>query len=1023
MTIDRNIVCPIMVGRDAHLASLDRSLERAAAGEGGIVSIAGEAGVGKSRLLRALSAMAREAGYLVLQGASFEADRTFPFAPLLDLVRSLAARTSPGVAAHALEPAAPELLALFPELGSVFSDAVPAPATDPEHGRRRLFDAILAALQRLARIQPVLLVFEDVHWSDDASLDLLLHLAQGTVGDAVLMAMSYRDEEVGPRLGRILAEVDRRRLGSDLPLSRLSSGELADMVRAIFGDEVSPGREFTGMLHELTGGNPFFVEEVLKALVVAGDLAPGDRGRWKARRLERVHVPRSALEAVRRRLSGISVAAREIASLAAVAGRRFDFALLHALSGHDEAALVELVKELIAAQLVVEESADRIAFRHALTREAIYAELLVRERVTLHRRIASAIERLHPDDPDPVLDALAYHAFEGGEWASARRYGRYAADRAMTLHAPHEALVHLNRAIAAAEREGVAPEDDLLLARGRALETLGEFEAAHADFEAVLAAGGEAGRADSEWQALHALGMLWAARDYGRAGDYRQQALALARVSGDPARIARSLNRVGNWHLNLEQPESARRDHEEALTLLKGIGDARGVAETVDLIAMACHIAGDESAAIIHYEHAVTLFDALGDRRGIAPAKALTPLCGPSHHCSSVRFGWSDSIPRVLATEEPVRLAQEIGWRAGEAFCRILVADCLAWRGVFDRALPLARGALVIAEELDHLEWRAAASRILGIIAYDLGDLDEAVHTLERAHSLALELGSRTWTRWTAAPLAIALGRSGDAPRAHAILDAAAAPAAVMNGLPTHGDERPTLGERHLELARSELLLWCGDPAGALAAVDRLIRQEWEIAAEESRAVEGEVVLPRHALVRGEALLALGRVEEAVVALGTACDAIDACFAPPLLWRAHAALGHAHRRLRRRLDARAAFDAARRVAGELAERIPDEPLRGSFHLRVAAAIPLAPEPSPRQRARKARGGLTRREWQIAQMLPEGGSNRAIARALSIAERTVEDHVANALAKLGFSSRAQLAAWAVRIGADLDTDGP
>jgi DNA-binding CsgD family transcriptional regulator len=1009
MLLQHGIVCPVLIGRAPHLALLGQQLGRAHDGDGVTVLISGEAGVGKSRLLRAATEEAKGRGFLVLQGASFEADSALPFAPFLDLVRTFVTATSPSVVAHALSPAGPELLGLFPELGWIFSDTEPAPPTDPEHGRRRFFHALLLAFQLLSRRQPLLLMFEDAHWSDDATLDLLLQLAHGTAGHAVALAISYRSDEAGPRLDRLLSELNRARLGVEFPLTRLAPSDVTAMVRAIFGEDAAPGDDFIGVLSDLTDGNPFFVEEVLKALVVAGDLAPMGDGHWRARRIERLHVPRSALEAVRRRLAALSVPAREIASVAAVAGRRFDFALLHALSGHDEPTLLSLIRELVGAQLVVEESADRIAFRHALTREAIYAELLARERVSLHRRVASAIERINASGTDPVVEALAYHTFEAGEWERARDYCSRAARHALALQAPREALAHLDRAVSAAHHEGIAPPIPLLVARGRALETLGDFEAAHADFDAALEAARTGQRADDEWRALYALGMLWSARDYARAGEYRHAALALARAHGDAARIARSLNRVGNWHLNLEQPAPARRFHEEALGLFEQMQDDCGVAETVDLIAMTNHIAGDETEAVRHYDRATELFAALGDRRGLATAQTVAALCGPSHHCSSARFGHADRTAEVLETLRPVTLTQEIGWRAGEAFCRLLLADCLAWRGAWDRALPLVRGALAIAEELNHREWQAGATRVLGFIALDVGATAEACELLERAHGIAIRLGSRTWTRWTAAPLAIALARQSDPERAHALLDDASTPSALgRDGIRPGDEERPTLGERHLRLARAEVLLSSGEAERALAIVDACIRGERD----DGESAPGPVALPRHSLLRGRALLQAGRLPEAEAMLHLAVADATSVDARPLHWRACAELGQVLRRQRRRLEARAAFDSARRIADELAAVIPDESWRAAFRQTVDSVAPARSRASPREEAKRAWGGLTRREREAAELIAHGKSNRVIAGLLGISERTVEDHVANALAKLRFSSRAQLAAWVV-----------
>jgi DNA-binding CsgD family transcriptional regulator len=313
------------------------------------------------------------------------------------------------------------------------------------------------------------------------------------------------------------------------------------------------------------------------------------------------------------------------------------------------------------------------------------------------------------------------------------------------------------------------------------------------------------------------------------------------------------------------------------------------------------------------------------------------------------------------------------------------------------------------------MEWQAGASRVLGVAALDLFDAGEARDFLRPAYTIALRLGSRTWTRWMAAPLAIAYARLGELARAFAILDEADAPAAPGgDGLQPGDEDAPTLGQRQLSLARAEVMLVAGVPGAALERVDQSIAAELH---EESPLRNGSRhdALPRHLLLRGRALLALGRTEDAISVLREACDAAAATDAMPLLWRGHAALGQAHRSLRHRLEARAAFDTARRIADELAARIPDEERRETFRNAVNAAAPAPARPTQRQAAKAAYGGLTRRQREVAQLVANGKSNRAIARLLGIGERTAEDHVADALAKLGFSSRAQLAAWTVQNG--------
>ena len=999
MLADTSVVCPILIGRHVPLGTGTDALERAHASHGGALLVSGEAGIGKSRLVRALVEQARELGFVTLTGACFEADRAHPYAPILDLVRVLASVASPSIAAHYFAAASADLVTLFPELQSIFADSKPRRTLGPEEDRRRLFQSFSEAVRAIARVQPLLLVIEDVHWSDDATLDLVLHLARHMSSQRITLILTFRSDETGPRLTKLLADLDRARCAAEILLRPLDVADISAMLHAIFGSQAVVDTSFVSGLHALTEGNPFFVEEMLKALVMAGDIARAD-GVWRAKPLEQVRVPRTATEAVGRRLAGLSAEARRVASVAAVAGRRFDFGLLQSLTQHDEGTLLSLVKELIDAQLVVEESEDRFAFRHALTRESMRSQLLLRERVAWHKAIATALEARFDDTTHDLDDDLAYHTFECGAWDAARRHARRAAEHAWTLCAPRAALQLFDRAVTATARAGQSPEPALLAARGRAHEMLGAFQQAHEDFTAALDAARGLGDRNSAWVALHALGMLWAARDYERAGEYRRDALALARALDDPMLVARSLNRVGNWYVNREDPQSGIPYHEEALGIFERAGELHGVAETLDLLAMAHHIAGDEERAVALYERAIRLFTELGDRRALANAFAVLVVCGPSHHASAGAVCTSSHAADMQQHERAVRLAVEIGWRAGEAFARYLLADSLSWRGEYERALRLAHESLLISEELEHLEWQCGARRVLGVTALDLSDTAEALMQLETSYRLAQRLGSATWIRWTGAPYAIALARVGRAREASAVVDDIDHLLATGNATATgsHRDRR-TLGARYVALASAEAALAAGDPTRALELVLE----------------EDTTGTPRAALLRAQALAALHRWDEATAALSSARTQSERQGALPLLWRVDALQGAVHLGQRQRLDARRCFDAARETASRLALSLSDAALAEVFRAGVDA---LAPPPAPRtarQAAKAALGGLTKREREAAALIAAGKSNRDIARTLGIGERTVEGYVAAAMAKLGATSRAQVAVWAVEQG--------
>ena len=387
---DHIVVCPILVGREGYLDALDRALESVASGRGQVILLAGEAGLGKSRLVaeaKRRASLAAEPAFSVMQGHCFDPDGSLPYAPIIDLLRTCIDTHDAAELVECVGPEAPDILSILPELATLVPGVVPARPLEPEQEKRRTMQALSQFFARAAARHPLLVVIEDLHWIDDASLEFFTLLIRRAQTLPMLIMLTYRVDDVRPALARFLAELDRGRLSTEWQLQPLTIAEVTSMIMAIFELSGRPPAEFVRELYSLTEGNPFFLEEVLKSLVTAGDIA-FEGGAWDRRPLDELRIPRSVHAAVAARTTQLSDDARSVLTLAAVAGRRFDFELLQRLGGHDERTLLLIVKELMAAQLVVEESADHFAFRHALTQQAIYGDLLARERRSLHGRIA-----------------------------------------------------------------------------------------------------------------------------------------------------------------------------------------------------------------------------------------------------------------------------------------------------------------------------------------------------------------------------------------------------------------------------------------------------------------------------------------------------------------------------------------------------------------------------------------------------------------------------------------------------------
>lgn len=999
--LSTHAICPILVGREAYLQSLQQFLTRTQAGQLQVALLAGEAGIGKTRLIAELKKFAVERGYTLWQGQCFEADRTLPFAPLLDLLRQLSGQPR---TAETLRPVAPELLKLLPELSPLFPNLAPAPALEPEQENRRLFSALTSALAPLSRKgsgaggEGQLFILEDLHWCDDTSLEFLLGYLRQMKDYPLGVALTYRADEVGPALRHFLAELDRTRLATEWVLKRLTASEVETMIRAIFGQTQPVRGEFVNLVHELTEGNPFFVEETLKALVASGEiyLAPGG---WTRKPVSELHVPRTVQDAVERRTRLLSAPARQTLTLAAVAGRRFDFDLLRDVTQHTEAELIQQVKELVAAQLVAEESASRFAFRHALTREAILAHLLTRERQPLHGALAEAMERRYAHTLEPWLADLGYHFYEAGRWAQALAYARRAGERAQAVYAPRAAVEHFTRALNAAHNLPASTVPlELYRVRGQMWQTLGELDAAEQDFQAMLNQAEARADRTAEWQALMELGFLWAARDYARTGQYFRRALELARMLDDSATLAHNLNRIGNWHLNLAQPLEARRYHLEALRVFDSLNDIRGLAATLDLLGITALVASDAVAMVHNYERAMALFRELGDRGGLTSSLSIYASRGADYVGSLLVPVPTPLADRRRDSEMALKMAMEIGSRPAEAMYSMWLGLGLGAAGEYGRALENIQHGLQVAEAIEHRHFMTTGHMILGMAYLDLLALPLARAQFEQVLTLARETGSHVWMGIVTGLLAAARVRAQQLPQAEAVLAAQ----------PVAEEAMQAVNERHWWAAHAELLLARHEAAEALNVIENLIATAPNI----TTAAHG---IPRLSRLHGEALLALRHVPEAQAAFVQALAAAQAYQLRPEIWRAQAGLAKCYLVEGKRELAEDVLADARAHIEALVATLTDEGLAKTFRQEALYRLPTAPPLSAREAAKRAFGGLTPRERDVATLIAQGKSNKEIAEAMTLSPRTVEAHITNILGKLALTSRAQIVAWALEKG--------
>lgn len=433
------VLCPILVGRESELSSLEDALLSALRGDGGVVIIGGEAGMGKTRLVGELVNRAQRLRCAVMSGACSEAELSLPYLPFLEAIGNRLTTENLDELRQRLGAAADELSQLFPQLGRPS-----AAGGDPTQAKLRMFEAILLLLRDAARDRALLLVLEDLQWADPGTRELLDYMTRRLRSTNVLVLATYRMDEMHRKHPLVPTIQGWRRSGQAefVELQPLPTGAVADMVCAIF-EEREVSEEFREFLHERSEGNPFVLEEMLRDAVDRGDIFRTASG-WDRKALAEMRIPRTVKAAILHRLERLRKEEGDVLSAASVIGRAADIKTLIAVIGMDEAAVYAALETCVTYQLLEEDerTPGKYQFRHALTREAVYEDMIVPRRQQLHGRVADVLA----SQPDAAAVDRAHHLLAAGRYDDAVAMCVAAADRAVEARAYHDAAELLERA-------------------------------------------------------------------------------------------------------------------------------------------------------------------------------------------------------------------------------------------------------------------------------------------------------------------------------------------------------------------------------------------------------------------------------------------------------------------------------------------------------------------------------------------------------------------------------------------------
>jgi class 3 adenylate cyclase/tetratricopeptide (TPR) repeat protein len=917
-----------LVGREREMAELRRAVDDALDGRGRMVSLVGEAGLGKSRLIletRAYwSARSPESApsgdhlgrmWETWQCVSY--DTTRPYAQYRrvlgtiagiadtdppDVVRSKLARTAHGGSPEEVDSHLRVWRSLF---------SIQEPGEEPLEGEafRRAVLELVSSSTRDFTTKPRLLVFEDLHWCDEASTAVLMETAKLVEDAPCLYLFAFRPDRQAQswRLKQWL-ETEYPHRSVELDLSPLSEAESIALI-----DELVPGSarsdEVRARILERTEGNPLFVEEMTAAVLERG--------------LADDAIPTTLQALITSRLDTLDEPTRRTLELASVIGRSFPEPVLAAVAG-DGDELRRQLRTLERVGLVAEVARipeREYAFHHSLTQDATYGTILRRDRQELHLRVARAFEQLYANRVEEFAPLLVRHFEEGGDDERTLRYATLAGDHAARLYANAEAVTHYTSAIDAARRLGWSeqPLGHVYPGRGRALELAGRFDEAVENYEGMHTLAEEAGDRGAVLEADLGLATLFSTPgpkiDRERGRDLLERTLVLAQELGERRVEAKAL-----WNLMILNIFSggdigeAARFGERSAEIARELGERQQLAFALNDLWRPYVAFEDLGAARATLEEAEGIWRELGN----------LPMLGENLASSSQlsRLAGNDDEALALA-EEAYRINEDIGNAWGQAYALMGSYPVHLDRGEVDAAMQAMRRAIELAERGGFVPAQAIVRGDLAGVYANLGDLDRAKQLAADALAVASEQMPMTLPAVMAAKAEIHL-LEGELEQA---LDALDATRIERLPEPIH-----SLAMIRIVLLRARIASASRDPARALELAESILDPSRAVVwREEGSPARGIRPFQAEALlVKGGALAALRRWEEAEAALREARAEAERARFNWVLWKVLAELG-------RVAAARGEADAgiellreAREVVERIAENIGDAELRDRF---------------------------------------------------------------------------------------------
>jgi len=905
-----------LVGRDAQLDLLKDRLKDLDQGKGSVVAVAGEAGLGKSTLIAELKKSTEGFRGVWLKGESLSYTRSITYYPWRQVIRqSVDARDedSPADVRHKLGyvcdcctlpggdiPFLEAMLAVESEESAKVVMGFQGDALN-----QRMIDATRGFMCGLAAESPVVIVFDDLHWSDEASLNLLLNVVDLSDSQPVVFICMARPDTTAAS-SDALRKMKERLDGTfySIELAPLQADQTETLVNNLLGINDLPTAT-QDLIIKKAEGNPFFVEEMIRSLIETKQIVQ-ENGHWKALSDEaKISLPNTLRGVLSARVDRLAETPKHVLQNAAVIGRLFDLRILRRLTGLN-GGLDPQIRYLQDVSLI-EALLEEYAFRHVLIQEATYESILIKRRAELHRQIGEALEELHAHRMEEFAPLIAHHFYSAGDDRSLK-YDLIAGEKSARLYANAEAATHFRRALEVSKRiMGDANQIKQISNQlGQVLELSGRYEQALAVYDDLGAFGSEHGDRSAEMSALMAKATIYSIFSQLHNSDLSAklllEALDISRELGD-----RTVQTKLSWNLMLnnlfsKRFDSALKHGETALTLARDLGDSEQLAFVLNDLCRLYTCLGRFEDAYIVIKEARSLW--IEQNNQVMLADSLGSEAEAAYNAGEFARAF-ENCQQALQVSERIKNI----W--GQSYDRMLMTFILLQEGQLGKAIPLGEHSTRQADEAGLIASSITLRAELAWTHASCGAFDEAYRMV--AH--AIQFAESTQPAWRVFPQAAkvrihllhgdiesAQREAGDAP-----LQPISIPYA-----------RFTI---FIVLANIELAYAKGNHATALSMIDELLKEVEPLT---------RLDVPDVLRMKGLALTALDRYDEALQVLAEACSRARGIGANLQLWRSYASLADVHEKLGNNQEAELNRNEARKIIGQIAESLREIGLHDSF---------------------------------------------------------------------------------------------